>query len=201
MKEATPPPAGHPDRRRWNARYADGHAGGRADVPFGPHPLMERALALPPPPGPVLDLACGTSGGVLLAASTGRRATGVDVSDVALGLLDAEVHRRGLGDLVTLVHADLGVWRPAPSSYALVVGTGYWDRALFPVAAGAVATDGALAWEAFTTEARRDRPALPAEWCLGPDEPASLLPAGFTVLDVTEAGAKRRLLATRRRGH
>jgi SAM-dependent methyltransferase len=194
VTEATPPPAGHADRRRWNARYA-----GRAEVSFAPHPLLERALALPLPPGPVLDLACGASGGILLAAASGRRVTGVDVSDVALGLLAAEVHRRGLGGLVTLIHGDLGTWRPAPSSYALVICTGYWDRALFPPAAAAVVPEGALGWEAFTAGARRDRPALPAEWCLGPDEPASLLPVGFTVLDVAEAGSKRRLLAGRKR--
>jgi len=38
-----------------------------------PHPLAERALALPLPDGPVLDLASGPSGSVLLAAAAERR--------------------------------------------------------------------------------------------------------------------------------
>jgi hypothetical protein len=51
-------------------------------------------------------------------------------------------------------------------------------------------------------EARRVRPALSAAWCLGPGEPAALLPPDFTVLDQHELpdpdrGAKRRLLARR----
>jgi hypothetical protein len=66
----------------------------------------------------------------------------------------------------------------------------------------AVAPGGVLAWEAFTLEARRARPRLPAEWCLDEGEPASLLPSAFTVLDQEEVpdashGAKRRMLARR----
>src|SRR6266496_5536827 len=98
---AGPVPGDHPDRTRWNARYAGGF------VPsFRPHPLAMRALALDLPDGPVADLACGPSGAALLAAAHGRRVTAVDVSEVALGLLGEEARRRGLDHLITLVHAD-----------------------------------------------------------------------------------------------
>lgn len=176
-------------RIKWNSRHAE-HAS------FVPHPLAERALARPLPPGPVLDLACGTSGSALLAAAAGRRVTAVDVSDVALGLLAGEARRRGLGDLITPVQADLTSWRP-PGGFALVLCTGYWDRALFGPAAGAVLPGGALGWEAFTVRVRDERPHVPAEWCLAADEPAALLPDGFSVLEVTEPTVKRRLLASR----
>lgn len=184
--------AGHPDRVRWNARYAGG-AGGSVRA----HPLAVRALRLPLPDGPVLDLACGPSGGAMLAASAGRPVTAVDVSDVALDLLGAEARHRGVAGLITLVHADLSAWQP-PHAYALILCAGFWDRAVFGVATGAVAADGVLAWEAFTTDARRTRPSLPAAWCLGPDEPASLLPGGFTVTEQRDTpDARRRLLARR----
>ena len=186
-------PADHPDRLRWNARYTD-----RTQGPFTPHPLAERALAMPLPDAPVLDLACGPSGSTLLAASTGRRVTAVDLADVALDLLGSEVRRRNLAGLVTLVHADLEIWRPAPSSYSLVLCTGYWERALFPAAVAAVVPGGVLAWEAFTLAAQQDRPGLPPAWCLGPGEPATLLPPDFTVLACEDTGPKRRLLAVRR---
>ena len=89
-------PLEHPDRARWNARYAAG------DAPsFAPHPLAVAAFALDLPAGPVLDLACGPSGSALAAAETGRRVTAVDVSDVALRLLAEEAARRGLGGLIT----------------------------------------------------------------------------------------------------
>jgi SAM-dependent methyltransferase len=192
--------AAHPDRLRWNARYAGG-----SGPSFAPHPLAEAALALPLPDGPVADLACGPSGSALLAAAAGRAVTAVDVSDVALARLAAEATRRGLGGLVTCVQADLGTWWPPPGRYALVLCTGYWDRALFPPAADAVAAGGALGWEAFTADARRVRPGLCPAWCLEPGEPASLLPPGFAVLAASDLpdgpgggpGARRRLLARR----
>jgi SAM-dependent methyltransferase len=187
-------PRDHPDRIKWNAKYGAGF------VPsFRPHPLAARALTLDLPDGPVADLACGPSGSALLAAEQGRRVTAVDVSEVALGLLGAEAERRGLGHLITLVHADLSGWVPEPRSYALVLATGFWLPAVFTAAAATVADGGLLAWEAYTDDARRTRPDLPPEWCLQPGEPASLLPAGFAVLDQAEVPGRdrRRLLARR----
>jgi precorrin-6B methylase 2 len=193
-------PTGHPDQIRWNARYT-------ADFTpcFSPHPLAARvfgSLGLDLPGGPVADLACGPSGAALLAAAHGRRVTAVDVSEVALWLLGDEARRQGLGHLITLVHADLSAWSPEPRSHALVLCTGFWDPAVFTAAAGAVAPGGLLAWEAFTAEARRSRPSLAPEWCLAPGEPASLLPPGFTVLDLSdvpgrERAVRRQMLARR----
>jgi SAM-dependent methyltransferase len=186
----------HPDRTRWNARYSAGR------VPsFAPHPLALSALALDLPAGPVLELACGPSGSALAAAAAGRQVAAVDVSDVALGLLADEARARGLVSLISLVHADLGSWRPDPASYALVLCTGYWDRELFAAAALATRPAGALAWEAFSEAARLDRPHLPAQWCLRPGEPASLLAADYDVLvnkpTDQERGRMRQLLARR----
>ncbi|GAA4232596.1 class I SAM-dependent methyltransferase [Actinomadura meridiana] len=185
--------AEHPDRLRWNAKY--GNAPELSPVP----PLAERALSLAPPDGAVLDLACGPSGSALRAAETGRDVTAVDVSEVALRRLASEAHRRGLDSLLTLVQADLSAWTPHPPGYALVLCTGFWDRVVFDYAARAVLDGGLLGWEAFTEDARQQRPTLPAEWCLAPGEPASLLPDGFTVIqqDDDPSTGKRRFLARR----
>jgi len=193
---AGPVPGDHADRIRWNAKYGDDF------VPsFTPHPLAVRALAPGLPDGPVADLACGPSGAALLAAEQGRPVTAVDVSEVALGLLGDEARRRGLGHLITLVHADLSAWSPEPGSYALVLCTGFWDVAAFRAAAAAVADGGLLAWEALTADARLTHSGLPPEWCLAPGEPASLLPPGFSVLDQSEVpGRNRRRMLARRAG-
>jgi hypothetical protein len=193
--EPVPPEPGHPDRLRWNARYAEGRA-----PSFTPHPLAVRALALALPDGPVAELACGPSGAALVAAAGGRPVTAVDVSDVALGLLGDEAGRRGLGPLVTLVHADLSAWHAQPGSYALVLCTGFWERAVFAAALEAVADGGLLAWEALTMQARLARPTLPEHWCLATGEPACLLPAGFTVIDQGDVPGDRRQLLARRAG-
>ena len=196
MQKFRPELADHPDRLRWNARYGGGF------VPsFTPHPLAVQALAMPLPPGGILELACGPSGSTLAAAAAGRHVTAVDASDVALDLLAAQASRRGLSGFIELVHADLATWRLEPERYALVLCTGYWDRAVFAAAALATRPDGVLAWEAFTAAARLERPQLPAHWCLGPAEPAALVPAGYAVLinepASQERGRKWQFLARR----
>jgi SAM-dependent methyltransferase len=190
-------PESHPDQLRWNARYAGG------SVPsFAPHPLVVRALATDLPDGPVADLACGASGSALLAAARGRRVTAIDISELALGMLGEEARRRGLEHMVTLIHADLAAWSLWSRSQALVLCTGWWDRTVFVVAAEAVTAGGLIGWEALTAEARQARPDLSPDWCLAPGEPASLLPAGFTVLDhhdlLDRHGLRRRQLLARR---
>jgi SAM-dependent methyltransferase len=197
MAHVPPDLADNPDRLRWNDRYGSG----RYAPSFAPHPLAERALGLPLVAGPVLDLACGASGSALFAAERGRSVAAVDVSEVALGLLVAEARRRRLEQLISVVQADLTTWQPAPQPYALVLCTGYWDRAVFAGAAGSVLPGGLLAWEALTQAARRAHPHLPAQWCLAPGEPESLLPPGFEVVSQQDAGpeppVRRRLLARR----
>jgi SAM-dependent methyltransferase len=185
------------DRQRWNARYGGGFV-----ASFEAHPIARLALSLPLPDGPMLDLASGPSGAVLLAAATGRPSVAVDVSDVALKLLAREAARRPVGGPVAVVQADLTSWRPRQETCALVLCTGYWHVDLFPAAARAVLPGGLLGWEAFTTEALLVRPAMPAEWCLAGDEPASLLPSGYDVLSLQDvpdgrSGARRRMLARR----
>ena len=187
------------DRDRWNSRYRAANF----SASFLPHPLAEQALALPLPAGPVLDLASGPSGTVLLTAAAGRPSVAVDISDAALALLSAHARTRELGGQLAIVQADLETWRPRPASCALVVCTGYWDAGLFAAAANAVLPGGLLAWEALTTEALRRRPDLPARWCLRPGEPASLLPGGYQVLHEGDLSAgcpatRRRLLARQR---
>jgi SAM-dependent methyltransferase len=168
---------------------------------FTPHPLAVRALALDLPDGPVAELACGPSGSALLAAAHGRRVTAVDISDAALGLLGDEARRRGLGHLITLVHADLQSWSPEPHSHALVLCTRFWLAAAFTAAARAVADGGLLAWQAYTAEGRHAHPGLDPRWCLAPGEPASLLPAAFTLVDQSDVPDRdQRLMLARRPG-
>jgi hypothetical protein len=189
------------DRDKWNTKYrAAGYT-----ASFLPHPLAERALALPLPSGPVLDLASGPSGSALLAAAVGRLSVAVDISDAALSLLSEHAATHALAGQLALVQADLETFRPRAASCAVIVCTGFWDAGLFQAAAGAVMAGGLLAWEAFTAGALRMRPDLPPRWCLRPGEPVSLLPARYEVLHEEDLpagapGTRRRVLARHRRG-
>jgi SAM-dependent methyltransferase len=198
-EQGQPDLASNPDRLRWNKRYSEDFR-----PSFEAHPLAIRALSMPLPAGPVLDLACGPSGSALFAAEQGRMVTAVDASDVALGMLAAEAARRGLSELVSVVHADLRAWLPPSAGYAVVLCTGFWDREAFAAATTAIRSRGVIAWEALTLAARAARPSLPVEWCVGRGEPASLLPPGFDVISQEDApgtsGARRQLLASRRPG-
>ena len=95
------------------------------------------------------------------------------------------------------MHADLAQWHPRLASYALVIGTGFWDAAVFAAAARAVAPGGLLAWQAYTAAARQARPSLRPQWCLAAGEPASLLPADFILIDTRDQDLTRQLLARR----
>lgn len=190
LKEA----AAHAERDKWNAKYQ----GMQPD--FHPHPLVARALAHGVGPGPVLELACGPSGNALALLALGREVVGVDVSDVALELLDREAQRRGLESGLTLVHADLKNFAPQ-GTFALVLCTRYWERAPFVAACLAVAPGALLAWHAFTLEEQRYRPGFRSDWCLGAGEPESHLPAGFRRVETTDtydgSSATRTFIARR----
>jgi SAM-dependent methyltransferase len=181
----------HPDRLRWNERYAD------TPPTFEPHPLASAAMAAGLPDGPVLELACGRSGSALLLAEAGRQITAVDVSDLALTQLAAEARRRGLADRIECMEADISSRDHGQQRYALVLATHYWDPAAFAAACRAVMPAGLLGWEALAADPEGEGPAQP--WRVAHRELSARLPGRFTVLEeqLVVSGGKRstRLLA------
>jgi SAM-dependent methyltransferase len=179
----------HPDRLRWNARYAS------TAPQFTPHPLVAVALAAGMPDGPVLELACGRSGSALELAAAGRGVIAVDVSDVAIADLAAEAERRGLSARIDCVLADVPSYDPGAERFALVLATYFWDEAAFRAGCAAVLPGGLLGWEARSPGP--DGPRHP--WEVTHGTLSAQLPERFEVLDerpvVTEAHRSTRLLA------
>ncbi|MDN3312024.1 class I SAM-dependent methyltransferase [Microbacterium oryzae] len=96
----------------WEARYRDARAekglmwSGRVNA------AVEREVS-GFEPGTALELGSGEGADALWLAERGWSVTAVDISTAALEVGAAEAERRGLGDRVEWVQADLATWRPS----------------------------------------------------------------------------------------
>lgn len=155
------------DRDRWNRRYRE-----RGPDAFGTAPsewlVAHRALLAQQPRGRALDVACGTGRNALYLARLGFTVDALDVSDVAIDFLRAEVERRGLA--IAPRRCDLEVELLPAGRYEVVLDFSYLDRALFPQLRQSLRPGGLLIFETFTREQTR----LPR----GPSDPQRTLEPG-----------------------
>ena len=98
------------EREDWDRRWEE-HSHHCHDDPVGV--LADELADLPP--GRALDLGCGAGRSAVWLADRGWRVTGVDFSDVALGLA------RKQRDDVDWVLADLREYEPEPGAFDLVL--------------------------------------------------------------------------------
>jgi SAM-dependent methyltransferase len=173
----------HPDRMRWNARFAT------QQPTFELHPLVPAALEAGFPAGPVLELACGRSGNALALAAAGRHVVAVDISDVALAQLAVEAERRDLGERVECVLADLSGYDAGVDRFGMVLATFFWDEAVFRSGCRALLPGGLVGWEALTRPLDDDGLTRPLDdvdrsrpWFVEHGGLSSRLPPGFDVL-------------------
>jgi len=128
----------------WDERYATHHHvwSGR------PNPrLVEHATDLPP--GLALDVGCGEGADVVWLAERGWRATGADVSEVALEKARRHAGEAGVADRTSWAHVDLVAGDALPGGCDLVsamylhVPEAHFDRVYAAIAA-AVRPGGTL---------------------------------------------------------
>jgi SAM-dependent methyltransferase len=121
----------HDDAARWNDRYAT--ASGSA--PVAPE-VVERWPELDsvlPSSGRAADVACGPGAVSLWLADRGLRVTALDVSDVAIGLLESQAIASGLTDRIDARTVDLDHGVPADlDRLDLVVCQRFRDPTLYP---------------------------------------------------------------------
>ena len=120
----------HDDRRRWNER----HDATPAPSPRAPEALErwpELASVLPRS-GRGLDIACGTGAVALWLARRGLDVTALDVSDVAIGRLEAQAAVDGLSARIDARVVDLDDGLPADLvDLDLIVCQRFRDRTLY----------------------------------------------------------------------
>ncbi len=117
------------------------------------------------PPGPALDIACGTGRHTLLLAARGQHVTAVDWSGEALEILETRARaaqvpvrrirmldetKRNLRGGIDLLQADLEQAVIPERSYDLVLCIRYLQRSLFPRISSALRPGGLLLLETYT---------------------------------------------------
>ncbi len=125
------------DRERWDPRHAAGRS--EPSAPFGAAHLPEDLRGRT-----ALDVAAGTGGVSLWAATLGMQVTAIDISPVGLGLLDQAAAALGLSALVTTVCRDLDEGLGTVVTFDLVVCRNFRDPDLYPALAAAVSPGGWL---------------------------------------------------------
>lgn len=178
----------HPDRIKWNSKYES------KTLHFETHSILEVIRELSLPQGDILELASGPSGTALELAAL-NLAKGlvwaVDISDVATAAMEQEAMRRKLLPNFRSLSKDLLAWEIPRDTFSLIYATRYWEPGVFQEATKALKPGGYLIWETFTMHEKKYRPKFREEWCMKPDEPASLIPPGFcTVKEVKKDDGK-----------
>jgi SAM-dependent methyltransferase len=172
----------------WDERYA------RHDHVWSGQPnprLVEHAADLPP--GLALDVGCGEGADVVWLAERGWRATGADVSVVALEKARRHAGEAGVADRTDWVHVDLVANDPLPGGADLVsamyvhVPDAAFDR-VYTAIAGAVRPGGTLLVAGHHPAERHTSLRNPhlSHLLFAPERVTSLLENGWRV-DVADA--------------
>jgi tellurite methyltransferase len=160
------------DRERWNLLHTKGHNG------LDPSTFLAALLPyLPGGTGPsgaerfrALDVACGKGADALLLARVGYKVDAVDISSVALRIVQERASLEGLEDLIETQEIDLSDAQFPEESYDLIFCRRFLDRELLPQLRRAVKPGGAMVLELFLEEQAR--------YPSGPKCPAYLLRCG-----------------------
>jgi tellurite methyltransferase len=160
------------DRERWNLLHTKGHDG------LDPSTFLGALLPyLPGGTGPkgaerfrALDVACGKGPDSLLLARIGYKVDAVDISPVALRIVQERASTEGLEDLIETQEIDLDYAQLPQDTYDLIFCRRFLDRELLPMLRGAVKPGGVMVLELFLEEQARHP--------TGPKCPAYLLRYG-----------------------
>lgn len=143
---------------------------------WGPSPWVVDHAALYASKRRVLDVASGRGRHALLFAAAEFEVTAVDRDPDLLAELAASADALGVRVATRRVDLEVPDYSFAPETWDVIVVTRYLHRPMFPVLRAALAPDGVLVYETFTT-AQRDEPTGPSrpEFLLEPGELRSLV--------------------------
>ena len=132
-------------QNKWNDRWREK----AATANFKADPWLQKIRPLLPQ-GNAIDIACGMGRNAIFLAEQGFTVTAVDMSEVALSLLDAEAQRRGLA--IETVQLDLESAPQLPDGpYDLLLNFFYLHRPLLPQELARVRPGGVAAMRIFSS--------------------------------------------------
>ncbi len=154
----------NPDIVRWNEKYraASDTAFAEPDELLGEHQALLAANAR------ILDVACGAGANAIFSAQRGCRVVGVDASFEGLRIAARRAKEKGLR--LSLVNADLEIWRPPPEHFDLVMVFRYLDRALLPSLRSTVRPGGVVIYKTFNRNFLEQKPDMNPDYLLEPGE-------------------------------
>lgn len=175
----------HPDRVRWDERYASG----QGPQSFAPHTwLVDQAWRLRP--GRALDIACGVGRDSLWLARHGFQVHAVDLSAVALNKARAKAREMGVDARVQFIQADLTRFHFPRAHYDVIIGFYYWEPAIRSALREAVRPGGYLIYETFNIWWKHTRPEIDEMYLLRPGELLAWL-KDWQVVAYREVGSDR----------
>jgi rhodanese-related sulfurtransferase len=143
---------------------------------WGPSPWLLEHASLYASKRRVLDVACGRGRHALLFAAAGFEVTAMDRHAESLAELRASAAALGVRVDTREVDLEAPDYSFGAETWDVIVVTRYLHRPLFPALRTALAPDGLLVYETFTT-AQRDEPTGPSrpEFLLEPGELRALV--------------------------
>ena len=157
----------HPDRERWNSKFAAGKGGHGANVRL----IMYRDRLSR---GRALDVAAGAGENAVILALAGWSVVASDLSDTAIA--KARGRARELKADLAFVQADATLLPFRPASFDTVVCTYFLDRPAARRLPSLLKPGGTLFFMTHRIGHQKYIPDLPAQYCLEAGEVKTLFP-------------------------
>ncbi len=162
-------------QQKWDCRWQEKAAAGK----WRPDPWLKRALPFLHR-GQALDVACGMGRNAIFLAEQGFEVTAIDISHVALELLEKEAQRRRLS--IETLQVDLETEAQLPTGpFDLLLNFFYLHRPLLPQELSRVRPGGIVVVRTFSCAGTDQFGAIRPEIALRPGELLEIF-SGWTVL-------------------
>ncbi len=165
------------DKEKWNKKYQETESLTKDRDPCRKLvPAIKEAKI-----GKALDVACGTGRNSIYLASHGFDVDAVDISEVAIEILDEKKIQNISSKIV-----DLDIYTPKEDHYDLIVMSNFLDRDLIPSLKIALKVDGILVIETYMNHETNMKKSSNPDFLLKENELKTFFDKGFELIEYAE---------------